>query len=102
MRPANLAELARDPVGRCVYGDTWAHYCVAPGLWGVCLWGRPTETEAVQLGRSLILELSAPARPHASIIDASRMEGGDEGAFGALERYVEKHWDALKIWVEKL
>jgi AraC-like DNA-binding protein len=66
------------------------------------LWGRPTEADAYSLGRALVCELKAPAVPHASVVDASRLEAGDEGGFGALERYVEKRWDQLKISVLRL
>ena len=102
MRPATVDELAVDAVGRYVTGQTFVHFCLEPTLWGVLLWGRPSEVDAVALGRSLVLELSPPARPHASIIDASRIEGGDEGAFGALQRYVAKHNERLSQWVTRL
>jgi AraC-like DNA-binding protein len=102
MRPATLEEFSRDPVGRYVAGGTWAHFCIHPKLWGMMLWGRPTEADAVQLGRSLVLELVEPAVPHASLVDASRLEAGDEGGFEALQRYVEKRWDELKRSVLRL
>jgi AraC-like DNA-binding protein len=102
MRGASLDELARDPVGRFVAGETFVHFCAHPGLWGVVLWGRPDETHAFQLGRSLVLELAPPAVPHASIVDASRLENGNEGAFGALEKYVTRYGSLLQEWVHKL
>ena len=102
MRAATIDELASNPVGRYLVGQTWVHFCLEAKLWGVLLWGRPTEADAVALGRSLVLELAPPAEPHVSIVDASRLEGGDEGAFGALERYVAKHGDRLAKWVTRL
>jgi AraC-like DNA-binding protein len=95
VRRATLEELAGDPVGRFVAGDKFAHFCQAPTLWGVILWGRPGLDDAVALGRSLVLELAQTARPHASIIDATRLTGGDAAAFDALERYVAHHREAL-------
>jgi AraC-like DNA-binding protein len=85
-----VEELARGPVGRFVVGDTFAHFCAAPTLWGVVLWGRPDHAQAMQLGRSLVLELQAPAVAHASIFDASRLAVADPGAFRAAERYVTR------------
>jgi AraC-like DNA-binding protein len=102
MQRASVEELARDPVGRYVAGETFVHFCARPGLWGVVLWGRPDESHAMELGHSLVLELAPPATPHASIVDASRLESGNEGAFGALERYVTRYGAALRDWVLKL
>lgn len=99
---STLDQLARDPIGRYVAGETFAHFCAHDRLWGVVLWGRPDESHARELGRSLVLELSPPARPHASIVDASRLESGSEGAFGALERYVARYGALLSEWVLKL
>src|SRR5260221_3318162 len=102
MRRATVEELGRDPVGCYVAGDSYAHFCAHEGLWGMVLWGRPDESQAQLLGRSLVLELAPPAKPHASIVDASRLESGSEGAFGALERYVTRYGALLHEWVTKL
>lgn len=97
-----MEELARAPVGRYVTGETFVHFCAAPALWGLILWGRPEDRHAQQIGRSLILELAPPAEPHASIVDASRLDGGDPAAFRSTERYLSRHADVLKAWVTKL
>jgi AraC-like DNA-binding protein len=102
MRRATLDELAGDPAGRWVGGETFAHFCAAPTLWGVILWGRPDERQALELGRSLVLELRPPAARHASIVDASRLEGSDPAAFRAAERYLEAFGETLKTWVSRL
>jgi AraC-like DNA-binding protein len=99
---STLEELARDPVGKYAAGETFAHFCARPALWGVVLWGRPDEAAAIELGKSLVLELAPPAQKHASIVDASRLESGSEGAFGALERYVSRYGTLLQEWVTKL
>jgi AraC-like DNA-binding protein len=102
MRGVSLEELARDPVGRYVAGETFVHFCATPRLWGILLWGRPSEADARQLGRSLVLELAPPAEPHVSIVDCSRLDGGDAGAFGALERYLTRYAELLRQWVLRL
>jgi AraC-like DNA-binding protein len=99
MLRAPLEEFARAPVGRYVAGDSFAHFCAAPTLWGLILWGRPSAADAQVLGRSLILGLSPPAVPHVTIIDGSHMESGDPAAFAAAERYVTANADALRQWV---
>jgi AraC-like DNA-binding protein len=102
MRRSTLDELARAPVGRFVVGETFVHFCAAPTLWGVILWGRPDERHALALGRSLVLELAPPAVPHASFVDASRLEGADPAAFRAAERYLTHFGGALTSFVERL
>jgi len=102
MQRGTVEELGRDPVGRFVAGETFAHFCASPRLWGVLLWGRPQMDHAQALGRSLVLELAPPAVPHVSIVDASRLEGGSDSAFDALERYVAKYGGMLREWVQKL
>src|SRR5258706_12791527 len=82
MRRSTLDELARAPVGRFVAGETFVHFCAAPTLWGVILWGRPDGGHALELGRSLVLELAPPAVPPAAVVGASRPGRGGPAAFG--------------------
>lgn len=102
MRRSSLDELARDPVGRYLAGDSFVHFCAAPGFWGVVLWGRPDHREAMALGRSLMLGLAPPAEPHVTLFDASRLEGSDPAAFRAAERYLGHFAPALARHVERL
>jgi AraC-like DNA-binding protein len=102
MHRSTLDDLARDPAGRYVAGETFAHFCAAPTLWGVILWGRPSAEHAIALGRSLVLELRPPAVPHASIVDASRLDAGDPAAFNAAEQYLTRFGDALARQVTRL
>lgn len=102
MEPASLEQFARDPVGRYVSGERYVHFCAAPTLWGMILWGRPVEADALAIGTSLRFEFGPPAVPHAAIIDASRMEGGDPAAFGRVERFVSKYGDALRASITSL
>jgi AraC-like DNA-binding protein len=102
VRRSTLEELARDPVGRWVGGESFVHFCAAPTLWGVVLWGRPDREQAALLGRSLVLELRSPAQPHASVVDASRLEGGDPAAFGATDHYLARHQKKLASFVTRL
>jgi len=57
---------------------------------------------ARELGRSLVLELEAPAIRHASLIDASRIEGSDAGSFRRLERYMIDFAEPLRRQVSRL
>ena len=102
MRPATLEEFASDPVGRYVSGNEYIHFCATPELWGVVLWGRPDAAVARALGQSLVFELQAPAVPHASLVDASRLLGSDTGSFRALERFMTHFQEALRRWVMRL
>jgi AraC-like DNA-binding protein len=102
MRVATIDEMSRAPVGRYVVFRTTAHFCATPGLWGLIIWGDPNEEDANQLGRSLVLELSAPAVPHVSFIDASRITRLDAGAFKALELYNKAFNKALGAQVRRL
>jgi AraC-like DNA-binding protein len=102
LRAATTEDFARDPVGSYVAGPTYAHFCASRGLWGITLWGHPSEEDAVALGRTLVLELAPPAEPHVSIVDASRLLGGNVGAFALLERYMSRHAEALARQVKRL
>jgi AraC-like DNA-binding protein len=102
VRRVTVEQLAESPLGCYVAGKTYAHFCAAPTLWGVLLWGRPDEAEAIALGKSLVVELAAPAVPHASIFDASRVEGVDLGAFQAAGRYLERHEARLARWLSRM
>jgi AraC-like DNA-binding protein len=99
---STIEELAQSPIGKYTAGETWLHFCATPTLWGVILWGRPNEQQAEQLGRSLVVELAAPAVPHASVVDASRIEGGDPRAFLAADRYLTRHKSSLATQVTRL
>jgi AraC-like DNA-binding protein len=96
---STLEELAKDPAGRYTRGDSWIHFCAAPTLWGVILWARTPDDEAVRLGQSLVLELSPPAQPHASLIDCSRLDGADPSSFQMAERYLTRYSEVLKEYV---
>jgi AraC-like DNA-binding protein len=101
MRGVSVEELAKDPVGAYVRGETFVHGCVHPELWFLMLWGRPTHDHAMRLYRSLKLELAAPAVPHAKLIDASRLGGGDPMSFQLLERYLTMFRAELARFVVK-
>jgi AraC-like DNA-binding protein len=102
MRRATLEELAESPIGRYVAGADYAHFCVAPTLWGVILWGRPTESTAMGLYRSLVFELRPPAVPHVSLIDCTRLDGADPRAFELAQRYLTHFQGSLAHAVTRL
>ncbi len=96
-----MEELGRDPVGRYVAGETYVHFCAQPSLWGILLIGRPTSEHALELKRSLALAHAPPARPHVTLVDARGLLGGEEAAFGLLERYMVRHSEELSTWVRR-
>lgn len=98
---STIEELAKNPVGRYTRGDSWLHFCAAPTLWGIVFWGRTEDADAWKLGESLILELAPPAKPHAALIDASRLGGANPETFHLAERYVTRHAEELKEWVTR-
>ena len=102
LKRSTVEELSRAPVGRFACGESWVHFCAAPTLWGVILWDRTDDADALKLGQSLVLELSAPAEPHASLIDCSRLEGADPSAFHMAERYLTRYGEALREYVLKV
>lgn len=102
MRPCHVEELAAGAVDCFVVGRTFLHFCKTPTLWGVLLWGRPNHEDAFELARTLPLELRAPAVPHASIVDASRLSGIDVSAFSLLDGYVRTEFESLSQGVTRL
>ena len=90
------------PTGRFLLGQSWLYWCARPALYGITLWGRPSEDGITTLTRALTIELAPGVRPHASLIDARRLEGVDAGAFTALSTYVETHHAALSEQVTQL
>lgn len=102
MRRVTIEALAEDPVGCYVAGEAYAHFCAAPTLWGILVWGRPDEHQAIALGRSLVAQLRANSPPYASIFDASRVESVDPSAFGAAGRYLLHNRDTLSTRLQRL
>ncbi|MCC7072327.1 MAG: helix-turn-helix transcriptional regulator [Deltaproteobacteria bacterium] len=99
---ATASQFARRPAGRFLARATSVHFCVEPTLWGLLLWGRPSAADALALGRSLVHELEPRVPPHRSLVDASGLEGGDEGAFALLQRYLTDNGAALAHAVTRL
>lgn len=102
VKRVTVDEMIADPVGKFVAGEAYLHFCATPTLWGVVLWGRPDETQALGLGRTLVKQMAPPCVPHVSILDASRLEGADPGAFHAAERYLTRYGEVLKSWLLRL
>src|SRR5207248_2503816 len=69
-------------------------------VWGFALWGKPTELDARRLVPLLALELAAP--PHASLVDASRLDAGDPRAFAVLARYLRDNFATFRTCVTRL
>jgi AraC-like DNA-binding protein len=101
-RTAQLRDFVDDPVGRALIGDGWLYFCAHPELFGIVFWGSPGAAEMERLVRALTVELRDDIRPHRSLVDASRLEAGDLGAFEVLNRYVVEHARPLSTAVTKL
>ena len=95
MRRGTPDIMQTQPVGHFVSGEGFVHFCASHELWGIVLWGRPNMDVAQHLGRTLMMELSEPARPHSAVVDASRLEGADPSAFEALEWYMKNYGTQL-------
>jgi AraC-like DNA-binding protein len=102
VRRVDVAEMQSSPLSTYVAGSCFAHFCLSPALWGVILWGRPGEADALELGRSLVLELGPSVAPHVSIVDATRLSGSDARAFTLLGRYLTHFGEALQKQVLRL
>lgn len=103
MRPTvDIQAFMADPVGRYIVGASWVYWCARPELFGVVLWGRPSADEVRSLIKVLRVELGDGIVPHGSLIDASRLEGVDGGAFEALNAYVQTNHQVLSERVTRL
>lgn len=102
MIPTTLELFADDPVGHCVAGADWIHWCADRRLFGVVLWGRPGLESITALVRSLALELGPRIEPHQSLVDASRLDSVDVEAFDLLGAYVRRNHPALARQVTRL
>ncbi len=99
---AGPEELVADPAGRFVTGRTFVYFWADPTLCGFAIWGRPDEADMQRLIRLLRTELVPPAVPHASLVDARRLEGVDAGAYAAIADYVRENHEALGRHVTRL
>lgn len=97
-----LARFAAADAPRALMGPTWCHAQVHPALFAVVLWGTPCGADTAALVASLKLELGDGVAPHRSIVDVSRLDGADGGAFEVLNAYVSDHREALSQAVTRL
>jgi AraC-like DNA-binding protein len=101
-RHADLASFAKAEGPRAHIGASWLHFSAHAELFGVVLWGRPSAEDTQALVRSLKLELVEGVAPHRSLVDASRIDGVDGGAFEALNAYVAGNAEPLSRAVTRL
>lgn len=88
MRPAEgLDDYFRDPIGSYLTGENFLHWYATPELCGFTVWGRPGEPQIHRLTQVLDVEL-APALPHVSLVDASRLEAPDSNGLSVLVKYM--------------
>lgn len=88
LRAEGRDAFVKAPAGRFLAGRTWLHFCAHAELFGVVLFGKPDADDIAALVQSLVVELGAGVGPHASLVDASRLERVDPGAFEVLAAYV--------------
>jgi AraC-like DNA-binding protein len=93
-------DYARAPAGRFLSGDCHLHWTAAPTLSGIIFWGRPTEPQLERVMQALDVELP-PAPPHASLVDARRLEGVDPGVFTRFARYMQARQGAFATSVQR-
>jgi len=79
----------RDPFGRYFVGDGFLHWYESAELCGFFLWGRPGEQQVRRLIEVLDVERT-PHAPHASMVDARRLELPDHGAFTLFVKYMQQ------------
>jgi AraC-like DNA-binding protein len=79
----------RDPLGRYLVGDGFLHWYASADLCGFILWGRPGEIQARRLVEVLDVERT-PNAPHASLVDARRLESADPSAFSFFVKYMQQ------------
>ena len=84
---AELDDYLQDPVGRYFEGENFFHWYASPELCGFTVWGRPGEAQIQRLTQVLNVEL-APAAPHVSLVDASRVESPDASGLSVLVKYM--------------
>ncbi|MCA9667438.1 MAG: helix-turn-helix transcriptional regulator [Myxococcales bacterium] len=99
---ADLESFARQPSASYTAGSGWMHFCATPELFGVLLWGRPDAEAITHLVRSLRVELRPDIVPHASLVDASRLDSADGAAFVELAQYVRDEKQRLSAKVTRL
>jgi AraC-like DNA-binding protein len=79
----------RDPFGRYLVADGFLHWYASEDLCGFFLWGRPTEQQVRRLIEVLDVERT-PHAPHASLVDARRLELPDHSAFTLFVKYMQQ------------
>ena len=103
MEPAGtLQRFLENPLGRWFAGKGFVYWCATEELFGLSLWGHPSQADVELLSRALVVELEPRIRPHCSLVDTALLEAVDPQAFEVLQRYVAKHHAVLKSKVTRL
>lgn len=99
---ASVSAFAQSPAGRWIGGPSFVYSWPRPDLCATVLFGAPSTDDLETLSRLFALELRPPAAPHASLIDARRIERMEPRAFEVLTAYVEEQRGAMQRWVTRL
>jgi AraC-like DNA-binding protein len=99
---ASLAHFAASPHGCWVSGPSFVYAWPTETLCVTALFGTPTRESVESLVRLFALELHSPAVPHASLIDARRVERIGPAEYDVLVRYVERASQMMTRYVTRL
>lgn len=99
---ASLADFASAPLGRWIGGESFVYAWPRSDLCVTVVWGEPGLEDFEKLASLYALELHPPAEPHASVIDAHRVERMGQRGFEKLAAYVEAHREIMRKWVTRL
>ena len=99
---STFAELRAAPHGRWIGGESFVYAWPRRDLCATLLFGSPSPDDLAALGALFALELAPPAEPHASYIDARRVERVEPSAYAVLRQYVEAHRAAMRGLVTRL
>lgn len=96
MKPATrIEELLADHDGRYIVGRNWLYFSVDAKLFGQFHWGRPEADDIERLMALWEIELRESTPRHASLIDASRLEGLSADLFANMTARVRLRADVL-------
>jgi len=99
---ADIDDYVAEPEGTYLVLSRALVFCARPTLWGFAVWGGPTKSDLDRLVRLLARELADDVVPHASLIDARRLDAVDPRAFVVLAKYLRANFQLFTTRVTRL
>ena len=99
---ADAEDYVAEPAGSYVAISRALVFCARPTLWGFAVWGNPTKLDLDRLVMLLRRELLDDVAPHASLIDARRLDAVDPRAFAVLAKYLRANFALFTKRVTRL